>query len=505
MRNKIRVLALCAISLGATPSLNGQTSDLLIRYTDLHPERAVTSDGYGLGDEQAVGVADVGRAMIYGYEFPTFHAAIWSGNANSFVDLHPGGYTNLEFLGAEPPSPYPAEELHPGWPTWSLVQATAGNQQAGLVFYGSPLDAFEEVKHHAAIWSGTADSFVDIHPGGYLGSWAWATSGSKQAGVVYTDFLLQEPRAALWSGSAASFVDLHPAGASASAALGISGNQQAGWMYGGRLSTGTHAALWSGTADSFVDLHPSGATSSEAWSISGTQQAGEVGFGSLLGGMTVHAALWTGTANSFVDLNPAGARASSARATKGGLQVGYADFDDGRHAGIWFGTADSFVDLQAVLDSSFYLSSEARAVWTDGATIKIVGSAVWGGTALSHAVQWTITLPDTTPPVITRAWASRKTLWPPNHRMVAVQVSAVVVDDSGQATWQVIGVRSNEPDTGAPDMELVSATEVNLRASRSGHGAGRVYTILLQAQDAAGNLSQVKSVQVTVPHNAHGR
>jgi hypothetical protein len=40
-----------------------------------------------------------------------------------------------------------------------------------------------------------------------------------------------------------------------------------------------------------------------------------------------------------------------------------------------------------------------------------------------------------------------------------------------------------------------------LRAERSGITGPRVYTLTVEAEDAAGNVSEPKSVTVTVPHD----
>jgi hypothetical protein len=49
-----------------------------------------------------------------------------------------------------------------------------------------------------------------------------------------------------------------------------------------------------------------------------------------------------------------------------------------------------------------------------------------------------------------------------------------------------------------PDWEITGALTVNLRAERSGSGSGRVYTILVEAQDASGNTTRER-VTVSVP------
>jgi hypothetical protein len=54
----------------------------------------------------------------------------------------------------------------------------------------------------------------------------------------------------------------------------------------------------------------------------------------------------------------------------------------------------------------------------------------------------------------------------------------------------------------SPDWEITGDHTVNLRAERSGaNKAGRIYTITVQATDAAGNRSDSKTAKVTVPHD----
>jgi hypothetical protein len=57
--------------------------------------------------------------------------------------------------------------------------------------------------------------------------------------------------AALWTGSAASFVDLHPAGSNQSRAIDAAGGWQAGYA---RFGAVEHASLWNSTASSWEDL-----------------------------------------------------------------------------------------------------------------------------------------------------------------------------------------------------------------------------------------------------------
>jgi hypothetical protein len=116
-----------------------------------------------------------------------------------------------------------------------------------------------------------------------------------------------------------------------------------------------------------------------------------------------------------------------------------------------------------------------------------------------------IIVADTPPPVIVSATADPAMLWPPNHKLVNVTVHATVTDTCSATTWKIIAVSSNEAVNGkgsghtSPDWTITGDHTLKLRAEREGGGHGRLYTISLQAQDAAGNRSQPKTVTVTVP------
>ena len=92
-----------------------------------------------------------------------------------------------------------------------------------------------------------------------------AISGTQQAGHTID---AGATHAALWSGTAASYINLHPSMAFDSSALSTSGRHQVGWvMYAPGV---TSAVFWSGTAESVFNpqsVLPSDYDYSEARSI----------------------------------------------------------------------------------------------------------------------------------------------------------------------------------------------------------------------------------------------
>ena len=118
---------------------------------------------------------------------------------------------------------------------------------------------------------------------------------------------------------------------------------------------------------------------------------------------------------------------------------------------------------------------------------------------------FTITVLDTTAPVFTSLTTSAPELWPANHKLVAVTLTATATDAaSAPVTFKILSAVSNEPDNGlgdgdtAGDIVLTGPMTLNLRAERSGSGPGRIYTITVEARDAVGNTS-TKTVTVSVP------
>ena len=138
-----------------------------------------------------------------------------------------------------------------------------------------------------------------------------------------------------------------------------------------------------------------------------------------------------------------------------------------------------------------------------GVTLEVTSSQ-----ALFDTCTAIVTVVDRTPPNIIDVSASPSVLWPPNHKMVAVEVSPTASDlcDTAPPTCTITGISSNEAVNArgdgntAPDWEITGDLTVNLRAERSGGGNGRVYTMTVGCTDASGN-SSTRTETVTVPHD----
>ena len=320
-----------------------------VTFTDLNPVGATESRARAVE-----GTRQVGTAVLGGMN----HAALWSGSAESFTDLHPAGPVSSEAFGL------------------------SDSQQCGYVMINNTTP-------HAALWSSTPGSIRGYESSRSEG-FGGLRGGRRPTGrpVERGSWPNVYEHATLWSGSADSFVDIHPLGGGRSSAVrAVHGSRQAGYA----ITAGWHAALWLGDAESIVDLNPVGAVESTITGLSGTQQAGEVAVEG-----SHHAAVWSGSADSLVDLHPAGAEDSTASATSGLHQVGRVTFAGVRHAALWSGTAASFVDLGNALGSS-YTASEALGIWTAGAVSLVVGDAFDVASGQTHAILWTVTGPPRPP------------------------------------------------------------------------------------------------------------
>ncbi len=234
---------------------------------DINPSGFSESYIFGSSLLQQVG-AGYGLNTAY-----TNHALLWSGSAASAVDLGPDGFHG------------------------SFAMATNGTQQIG---WGTSSTYY----NHAVLWSGTAASAVDLNPAAYYESWGNAISGNQQVGYAK----LVEPignqsqyvaHALLWTGTAESAVDLNPDGFSETYGYATNGTQQFGSGYGPATGNALHALLWNSSATSYVDLHPALYDSSQINAANDSQYVGVA----TTNGKKQHAMLWNGSSGTYTDLN----------------------------------------------------------------------------------------------------------------------------------------------------------------------------------------------------------
>ncbi|HEY3177158.1 MAG TPA: hypothetical protein VGK94_15500 [Candidatus Polarisedimenticolia bacterium] len=143
-------------------------------------------------------------------------------------------------------------------------------------------------------------------------------------------------------------------------------------------------------------------------------------------------------------------------------------------------------------------------------TLRVTDAA--GESSLDGAL---VSVVDTIAPALAVA-PSPATLWPPNHRMVPVQMAAAAQDlCDASPSVALVSVVSSEPDDapGSGDGSTVNDIQdaafgspelgVTLRAERDATGRGRIYTVSYSAADASGNSVALSSL-VSVPHDQNG-
>lgn len=314
--------------------------------------------------------ADTANGLVIGYYQqsiePTFAPVAWVGSPTHPVKMLPANATDAQ------------------------LSAIDGSNIVGRVGYQAipPGGTSSVYSTHATIWTGGANSIIDLHSASYTSTAALGAGSNQQVGYGYPTSGGQH--AMLWNGSAASAVDLAPADILISRAWDTDGSHQVGEGYGAATANVNHALLWSGTAQSMVDLHPWGYKTSSAQGVFGTQQVGQAN--PTNPGNVGHAFVWNGSAASGVDLNPTDFTGSTAYDTNGQYQVGYGyGTPTGGyifHAMLWEGTADSATDLHSLLPANYI---ESRALSIEGNTIYGYGRT---GPEEYHALVWIIPEPS---------------------------------------------------------------------------------------------------------------
>jgi hypothetical protein len=182
---------------------------------------------------------------------------------------------------------------------------------------------------------------------------------------------------------------------------------------------------------------------------------------------------------------------------------------------------DLTVEATSASGASAFFAASASDVVSGAVTVTLTppsGSLfpIGTSTVLARAVDaagnvgtgsFSVTVRDTTSPVIVSLAASKESLWPPNHKMADVTIAAAIREavDPHPVT-RIVSISSNEPENGtgdgdtAPDGEITGALSLKLRAERAGGGTGRVYMITVESRDRFGNTSTA-TVTVSVPHD----
>lgn len=116
---------------------------------------------------------------------------------------------------------------------------------------------------------------------------------------------------------------------------------------------------------------------------------------------------------------------------------------------------------------------------------------------------------ENSPPDTSDAYPSVGVLWPPNNKMVDIEILGVTDPDGDDVAIVITGITSDEAtatepgaagEKHAPDASGVGTAAASLRAERSGTADGRVYVISFTATDIHGAVS-TGSVAVCVPHD----
>jgi len=110
------------------------------------------------------------------------------------------------FWSGDPPV---FQEVHLSGAEYDAVAATDGTRMVGTVTYEYTEDNYTS---YAYLWGPPNYGGQSLHPSGASDSAANAIDGDQQYGSILTPYPGPVVHAAMWSGSGHSFVDIHPAG-----------------------------------------------------------------------------------------------------------------------------------------------------------------------------------------------------------------------------------------------------------------------------------------------------
>ena len=132
--------------------------------------------------------------------------------------------------------------------------------------------------------------------------------------------------------------------------------------------------------------------------------------------------------------------------------------------------------------------------------LTLVTCSATSSRGLTTTGTFTVTVVDTAGPGIISITATPNSLWPVNKRMIDIAVT-VQAEDGGTAlpTARIVAVLVNEA-VPAGDWTITGDLTARLRADRNGQEKPRVYTLVVEVSDAAGNVSTA-TIDVVVPHD----
>jgi len=130
-----------------------------------------------------------------------------------------------------------------------------------------------------------------------------------------------------------------------------------------------------------------------------------------------------------------------------------------------------------------------------GSFFPVGTTTVTCNTTQGSSCSFTVTVNDTQAPTLTCS-VNTTTLWPANHDLIRVGLSATATDNcpGTVVSVAVFGDEDDETPTGdgtfSPDAKDIAPATLRLRAERKGDGDGRVYLIIVTATDASGNVTR---------------
>jgi hypothetical protein len=170
--------------------------------------------------------------------------------------------------------------------------------------------------------------------------------------------------------------------------------------------------------------------------------------------------------------------------------------------------AQSLTDQTALVRGQSFTNSQTfNSVGVNAGDYLVILQGESGGISQTVSSAFLkITATSDSAPDCRQARPNIATLWPPDHRMVAVSILGVTDPDGDAVTIRIDRIMQDEPTNGlgdgdtCADAQGIGTSTAQLRVERSGNGNGRVYTIFFTATDASGASCQ-GSVKVCVPHN----